>query len=83
MFCYNGMMPISSHTALEEGTLTFTPGLEPTIYCIRGGHANLHTTDDPGLEHTIYCIRGGHANLHTTDAVFKSLSEKISFFLNI
>jgi hypothetical protein len=31
------------YTALEEGTLTFTPGLEPTIHCTRGGHANLHT----------------------------------------
>jgi hypothetical protein len=46
-------------TAFKDGTLTFTPGLEPTIYCIQGGHANRHTTDDPGLEPTIYCIQGG------------------------
>jgi hypothetical protein len=31
------------YTALEEDTLTFTLELEPTIYCIQGWHANLHT----------------------------------------
>jgi hypothetical protein len=38
-------------------------GLEPTIYHIRGKHANHYTTDEP----TIYHIRGKHANHYTTD----------------
>jgi hypothetical protein len=40
-------------------------GFEPTIYRIRGEHANHYTTDEP----TIYRIRGEHANHYTTDAV--------------
>ena len=38
--------------------------LEPTIYHIRGEHADNYTTDEP----TIYHIRGEHADNYTTDA---------------
>jgi hypothetical protein len=58
-------------------------GLEPTIYRIRGAHANHYTTNEPTIyrtqgahanhyttnEPTIYRTRGAHANHYTTNVV--------------
>jgi hypothetical protein len=65
-------------------------GLEPTIYCTQGKHANYYTTNEPTIYHTqgkhanyyttneptIYHTRGKHANYYTTNTVAASSTIK-------